>query len=643
MYITTFYSFKGGVGRTMALANVAVQLAFRGRKVLVVDFDIEAPGLDTFDEFRPAHETPGVIDFVREYLSSAQAPNVANFIGECATIGDQGGQLWIMPSGKTDTYSSSFAQVDWNELYKHHDGYLLFEDLKEQWKHCIEPDYVLIDSRTGHTDTSGICTRQLPDAVAIFFFPNEQNLRGLTEVVRDIRSEADGPRKKNIELHFVMSNVPDLDDEDQILDQMMGAFRDQLNLRREPMIVHRYHSLSLLNQVVFSKDRPRSRLAREYGAIVREISIRNWNDREGALEYMERLSGRWRWRPNQTRRSYGFEHRERTRWRDVWKERDPFRRDEMLQRIERAHANDGEVLFSLAEQFDDQPEIANSLYSRAIDAGYEQPEAYLTRSRIREEHGNLDSALEDTWRVLNSDRVTEPMVSEAIRRLAKLGIRIPESIVRTPAVVGLDTGDKFWLARKLSRFKDDLPIALSLLEQILDSSDLSADGRVEARHQLGVTYMGLGRCSDATKTFRSAGRQPGDLNIRDAFNYGMAMWGLNGRVETEVFLRVVEIHQDSAESERDPNYFQCMAIAFWITGNSGKALEYAGRARQTICGSRRPIEFSCWRYLPVSAETFLADLDELCAMIETGKPALPRFARCATNKSNKGSESKASS
>ena len=95
--------------------------------------------------------------------------------------------------------------------------------------------------------------------MVVFFFPNEQNLRGLTEVVRDIRSEADEPRKKRIELHFVMSNVPDLDDEDRILESKIEAFQDQLDFLWEPMVVHRYDSLSLLNQVVFVKDRPRSR------------------------------------------------------------------------------------------------------------------------------------------------------------------------------------------------------------------------------------------------------------------------------------------------------------------------------------------------------------------------------------------------
>ena len=170
MYVTTFYSFKGGVGRTMALVNAAVALALRGRRVLVVDFDIEAPGLDTFDALRPKRELPGVIDFVANYLDSGQASDAQNFIGQCPNIGEQNGSLWIMPSGRKRTYTTNFNQVDWGELYEKHDGYLLLEDLKEQWKQIVQPDYVLIDSRTGYTDTGGICTRQLPDSVAIFSF-----------------------------------------------------------------------------------------------------------------------------------------------------------------------------------------------------------------------------------------------------------------------------------------------------------------------------------------------------------------------------------------------------------------------------------------------------------------------------------------
>ena len=44
--IYTFYSYKGGVGRSKALAEVAHCLARRGLRVLAIDFDLEAPGLE---------------------------------------------------------------------------------------------------------------------------------------------------------------------------------------------------------------------------------------------------------------------------------------------------------------------------------------------------------------------------------------------------------------------------------------------------------------------------------------------------------------------------------------------------------------------------------------------------------------------
>lgn len=42
--IVTFYSYKGGTGRTMALVNVGWIMASNGKRVLLVDWDLEAPG-----------------------------------------------------------------------------------------------------------------------------------------------------------------------------------------------------------------------------------------------------------------------------------------------------------------------------------------------------------------------------------------------------------------------------------------------------------------------------------------------------------------------------------------------------------------------------------------------------------------------
>jgi CO dehydrogenase nickel-insertion accessory protein CooC1 len=70
--VVTFYSYKGGTGRTMALANVAWILAANGRRVLVADWDLESPGLHRFYNpfLKPAtvREAAGIIDLIRDYL-----------------------------------------------------------------------------------------------------------------------------------------------------------------------------------------------------------------------------------------------------------------------------------------------------------------------------------------------------------------------------------------------------------------------------------------------------------------------------------------------------------------------------------------------------------------------------------------------
>src|SRR3954471_23244992 len=73
--IYTLYSFKGGVGRSMALANVAAYFCRRGLRVLMIDWDIEAPGLESYfypadskpAELAHASARPGLIDLLVDY------------------------------------------------------------------------------------------------------------------------------------------------------------------------------------------------------------------------------------------------------------------------------------------------------------------------------------------------------------------------------------------------------------------------------------------------------------------------------------------------------------------------------------------------------------------------------------------------
>src|SRR5262249_13081292 len=115
--ITTFYSYKGGTGRTMLLANVAWILASAGKRGLIIDWDLEAPGLPHY--FHPflidprLEATDGLIDMVVEYCQEALTPEEQNSRGKwldhaadirryVASINwpfPEGGLIHLLPAG----------------------------------------------------------------------------------------------------------------------------------------------------------------------------------------------------------------------------------------------------------------------------------------------------------------------------------------------------------------------------------------------------------------------------------------------------------------------------------------------------------------------------------------------------------------
>ena len=70
--------------------------------------------------------------------------------------------------------------IDWEAFYK--DYGCFFANFRQYLMQVH--DYILIDSRTGLTDTSGICTRVLPEKLVAVFAPNQQNIDGVCDMVR---------------------------------------------------------------------------------------------------------------------------------------------------------------------------------------------------------------------------------------------------------------------------------------------------------------------------------------------------------------------------------------------------------------------------------------------------------------------------
>ena len=184
--ILTFYSYKGGVGRTMALANIAILLARKGLRVLIVDWDLEAPGLHRyFVGLKTVSHNLGLLDLLLDAVELRQAPDWRKY-ASTVTI-ENSTVLTMLSAGKfDDAYEKRVLDFDWQHFFRDHNGGEILEALRQQW--TTEFDVTLIDSRTGITDAGGICTVQMPDILVPVFSPNHQSLEGTKHVVQKAQS-----------------------------------------------------------------------------------------------------------------------------------------------------------------------------------------------------------------------------------------------------------------------------------------------------------------------------------------------------------------------------------------------------------------------------------------------------------------------
>lgn len=178
--ITTFYSYKGGVGRTFALANIGVILAQWGKNILLIDWDIEAPGLNDYFKGRYS-PSRGVVDYIGA-IQNGDDLDWQQYISDIS-LPDLDGRLSLMPAAAIDTdFAREVQNLNWEFLYSEYDLGNHLERLRAEWLQNF--DFVLIDSRTGVTDFSGITTAQLPDNLAFLFTANQQSLNGCCDIVR---------------------------------------------------------------------------------------------------------------------------------------------------------------------------------------------------------------------------------------------------------------------------------------------------------------------------------------------------------------------------------------------------------------------------------------------------------------------------
>ena len=207
----SFYSYKGGVGRSTVLANLACLLAMQGKKVLIIDLDLEAPGQHNSGLFKgnPVADSVikgGFIDLCVAWRQHhEQTPrevyewDLRDYMLRSALLdalpGTDKGEIFLMPAGKQldEDYTQKLNALNWHSFFSPSssggsEGYRLFETLK-LYCEIEEFDRVFIDSRTGLTHPYYMSTSWLSDTVVCFSLLNRQSIEGCRHAMELILAE----------------------------------------------------------------------------------------------------------------------------------------------------------------------------------------------------------------------------------------------------------------------------------------------------------------------------------------------------------------------------------------------------------------------------------------------------------------------
>jgi tetratricopeptide (TPR) repeat protein len=218
VYVVSFYSFKGGVGRSMTLLNVAWHLAHQGRWTAMLDLDLEAPGLENAplrredDRWVPPAPNTGLAEMIDRFLTESydKAPL---FDGSKLDEGAQharrtgylteglgpGGRIALLAaggryredgtfdSGKADVYEEFVQSISWYDFYQKWNGRGFMWRLVDQIRE-LGYEYLLIDARTGLTDIAHISLHDLPDLAVLVTNLSNQSVDGIRLKVNAIRS-----------------------------------------------------------------------------------------------------------------------------------------------------------------------------------------------------------------------------------------------------------------------------------------------------------------------------------------------------------------------------------------------------------------------------------------------------------------------
>jgi len=212
-----FYSYKGGVGRTTALIHAGFHLARNGKRVALVDMDVEAPGLHRLlprtdgvethlglvdylweRQVKPSEDVGGKLTTALVSAGSTDKTGIAYAVEDPVTRA----QVYVVPAGSASRdYVQRLGTLSYRDVCSRSDD--AWSQFEQELKDQLDPEIVLVDARTGLGEWGGLSLLRLADEACIVMFPSEQNVEGVA-FVRSLLAEAVG-----LQSHLIFSPVPE--------------------------------------------------------------------------------------------------------------------------------------------------------------------------------------------------------------------------------------------------------------------------------------------------------------------------------------------------------------------------------------------------------------------------------------------------
>lgn len=210
-----FYGLKGGVGRSSALAMTAYRLAQQRKRVLLLDFDLESPGLS--DLLLPPERVAGsgLIDWFIEDAVGQGDVVLGDLVSDSPLAEHTPGSIRIaaaMGQGET-AYLSKLARVYADVPSEQ--GPQSFADRMVRLVGLLEqqerPDVVLIDSRAGLHDVAAVAISGLATVALLFATDTAQNWHGYAQLFSHWQHRPSVLREVRERLVMVQALQPETD------------------------------------------------------------------------------------------------------------------------------------------------------------------------------------------------------------------------------------------------------------------------------------------------------------------------------------------------------------------------------------------------------------------------------------------------